>query len=100
MVLFSLFIHSISFNNYNISIKNKALNYLGKISYGIYVYHVLALNFTVFLFLKFESLRNLPPNIIVIFIYSLTFAITILIAHLSFKYFESYFLKLKHKFRV
>lgn len=98
-ILFSLFIHTLAYNNYGIEIKNKTINYFGTISYGIYMFHAIALNFTVFIFLKMKFISNLTDSIVVILINILTFAITILLAHLSYQYFESYFLKLKQKFR-
>ena len=99
MVLFGLFIHTIAHNNKEIKIKNPVLNYLGQISYGIYMFHVIALNTVVFLFLKVEWLKTFNDNMTIILIYILTFALTILMAHLSYRYFETYFLKLKNKFR-
>jgi len=99
MILFGLFIHTIAYNNRGVIIKSKVLNYLGQISYGFYMFHVLALNFVVFFFLKFEKLKNFGDEITIILINILTFALTIIIAHFSYKYYESYFLKLKNKFR-
>ncbi|WP_157814172.1 acyltransferase family protein [Olleya sp. Bg11-27] len=99
MVLFGLFIHTIAHNNFGVEIKNKALNYLGKISYGLYMYHVIALNAVVFLFLKLQKADLFNDRLTMILMYIMTFALTITIAHLSYKYFESYFLKLKNKFR-
>lgn len=98
-LLFGLFIHSIGFNNFGISIKNKMLNYMGSISYGIYMLHVLALNATVFLFLKIDMLKNLNNFGTILLIHTLTFTITIIMAHFSYVYFEKIFLKLKNKFR-
>ncbi|WP_299361737.1 acyltransferase [Winogradskyella sp.] len=97
--IFPVFIHTISFNNRKLTITNKTFNYLGTISYGIYMFHVIALNFVVFLFLKLDFLKNLQSELAILIIFSLTFAVTIAMAHLSYKYFESYFLRLKHKFR-
>ncbi|NNK88103.1 MAG: acyltransferase [Flavobacteriaceae bacterium] len=99
-VLFSFFIHSLSYNNLGIGITNKLLNYLGTISYGIYMYHIIALNTVVFLFLKIENLGIFNDTFTVITINILTFAVTIFISHLSYKYFESYFLNLKSKYRT
>ena len=97
--LFGLCIHSLACNNFKKSIENKALNYLGQISYGIYMYHIIALNIVVFMFLKIDYLKNFNDIFTIILILILTFAITIIMAHLSYKHFESYFLKLKQKFR-
>lgn len=99
-ILFSMFIFSISLSNFNIEIKNKTLNYLGKISYGIYMYHAIALNFIVFVFLKIQKTNILSNISMIILINVLTIGLTILISHFSYKYFESHFLKLKINYRV
>lgn len=98
-LLFGFFIHSLAFNNRGVAVNNKILNHFGSISYGIYMYHAIVLNAVVFLFLKIEMLQNLNGNLIIILMYLLTFAATLLIAHISYTYFELYFLKLKNKFR-
>ena len=99
MLLFGSFIHTIAHNNKGIEIRNRMLNYFGQISYGIYMFHVIALNIVVFLFLKVEWLKTFSDNMTIILINILTFALTIFMAHLSYRYFETYFLKLKNKFR-
>ncbi|WP_282068256.1 acyltransferase family protein [Olleya namhaensis] len=99
MVLFGLFILSICHNNFGVEIRSKTLNYLGQISYGLYMFHVIALNAVVFLFLKLQKHALFNDDFAIVLIYILTFALTITIAHFSFKYYESYFLKLKNKFR-
>ena len=100
MVLFGLFIHAIAFNNNGFKIKNSNLNYLGQISYGLYMYHVIALNAVVFVFLKLQNKNIFSDLMTIILIYILTFGLTFIMAHLSYKYYETYFLKLKHKFRI
>lgn len=74
--------------NIFISLEGRPIRYLGKISYGLYVYHpiaiVLALHATVWL--------GGPSDA---FLYPLALALTILIAGVSYKYFESYFLNFK-----
>ncbi len=97
-VLFSLFIYSISYGNFNIEIKNNTINYLGKISYGIYMYHAIALNCIVFIFLKIQKTNFLPDIVTILLINVLTIALTILLSHLSYKYYETYFLKLKKNY--
>ncbi|MGB3608111.1 acyltransferase family protein [Psychroserpens sp.] len=99
MVLFSLFIHSLAHNKVGKAIKIKFLNYLGRISYGIYMFHVIALNISMFFVLKAREQFILNDTISILSIYILTFGITILMAHVSYVYYESYFLKLKTKFR-
>ncbi len=97
--LFGFFIHSLAFNNRGVEVNSRLLNHFGSISYGIYMFHAIILNAVVFLFLKLEMLQNLNETLTIILMYLLTFAGTILIAHLSYTYFELYFLKLKNKFR-
>lgn len=98
-VLFGLFIHSLAFNNHGVELRSSLLDHLGHISYGIYMYHAIVLNAVVFMFLKLEILQNLNWTLTVVLLHLLTFAGTLLIAHLSYTYFELYFLKLKNKFR-
>lgn len=97
--LFAFFIHSLAFNNRGVEVKSKLLNHFGSISYGIYMFHAIVLNAVVFLFLKVQMLQNLNETLTIFLIHLLTFAGTLLIAHLSYTYFELYFLKLKNKFR-
>lgn len=72
----------------------KIFDFLGKISYGIYVIHPLIIFFSAML------LKNLnlpvPFKIAVVYVFVVTF--TILFAWLSYEYFEKRFLKLKLKF--
>jgi peptidoglycan/LPS O-acetylase OafA/YrhL len=74
-----------------ISLEVKPLRYLGKISYGLYMYHpiaiVLALQTTLWL--------SASSNVL---IYTLSLILTILLAGVSYKFFESYFLNLKTNF--
>ncbi len=69
--------------------ENKVLNYLGGISYGIYMYHSIAIVIAI------KLSMNLKIDII---IYPLAISLTILFSHFSYKYLEKPFLKLKNKF--
>ncbi|MEJ2113623.1 MAG: acyltransferase [Flavobacteriaceae bacterium] len=84
-ILFSVFILTICRNNFGLEIKNRIINYLGKISYGIYMYHVIALNTIVFLFLRIEKFNFFGNIMTILLINILTFALTILISHISYK---------------
>ncbi len=91
-LLFGLVILNFSSaKNLGISLENKVFNYLGKISYGLYMYHSIAILTSIKVLILFSTANN-----ILIFISSL--GITILMAHLSYFYFENMFLKLKHRF--
>jgi peptidoglycan/LPS O-acetylase OafA/YrhL len=70
------------------------LQYLGKISYGIYVIH-LPLVFAGLYFLGRE--RHSSAKALIIFI--ILVAATLGLAHLSFQYYESWFLRKKSKLR-
>ena len=98
-VLFSLFIHTLAYNNYGLEIKNRWINYFGRISYGIYMYHVICMNLVVFLMLRLKEHVLLNDTLSISLIYIFTFAITIFVAGLSYRYFEAYFLKLKTKYK-
>jgi peptidoglycan/LPS O-acetylase OafA/YrhL len=98
-VLFGLFIHTLSFNNHGIEITHKLTNHFGKISYGIYMYSAIAMNIVVFVFLKLPFKSSLGDTLTIFLINALTFILTIIFAHISYTYFEKYFLKKKIRFR-
>lgn len=98
-LLFSFFIHAICEIDFNFEITNKYINYFGEISYGLYLYHIFALNMAVFICLKIDNQFDINAYLMLFLIHILTFGLTILISHISYKYFESYFLKLKTNYR-
>ncbi|MCP9757273.1 acyltransferase [Lacihabitans sp. CCS-44] len=75
--------------------ENKYLSYLGEISYGIYMYHMFVI-YAIVLVLK-PFLGQMAPFFSTIAFYSILFLSVVLVAYLSKKYFEDYFLKLKAK---
>lgn len=93
-ILFGIIILNLAVNT---KLKNilewKALTYLGKISYGIYMYHFIVLIPVLVLASKLKTDNN-------IIIYSLILTITISIASISYHYFESFFLKRKRKYSL
>lgn len=66
-------------------LSSRILQYLGKISYGLYVWHVAVL----FILLEYAITGSLILDLLLLIV------ISIMMAHLSYKYFESYFLRLK-----
>ena len=70
--------------------KIKLLTWLGKISYGLYLTHMIALNCVVY-FMKQPS-----ENLLLLF--GSTLLLTIGFSYISYTYFERYFLSFKEKF--
>lgn len=96
--LFLIIIINVSTNpNSFLKLENNIFNLLGKISYGIYMYHLIV----VFIVLKvlnkinFSNFDDLLSNLI---LYILSIGFTILISYLSYTIFEFKFLKMKSRF--
>ncbi len=95
--LFAILILNTATNkNAVFSFNYRILNYLGKISYGIYVYHWII----IYLILDWVMCFKYNFWFFNILLYSSSFLISILISHLSYYYFEIWFLKLKEKFAI
>ncbi|MDG2334983.1 MAG: acyltransferase [Myxococcota bacterium] len=80
-----------------IKLRGRVLNYLGRISFGIYVYHSFVIAGLLLI------LRNLMPMEGFLFnftLYSSATLLTIVIAGLSHRYYESPFLRLKARYMV
>ncbi len=76
-------------------IRNKLLNYLGNISYGLYIFHILVIHIS-FQYLinkgiKLDDWRVLSAYIL------FTLGVSILMAMLSFEFFENYFLRVRER---
>lgn len=99
-VLFLIIILNVSLNtNSIIKIENNVFVFLGNISYGLYMYHLMIVAaFIGFLkYIGFDVNNSFGSQLIV---YSGVIGLTILVAWFSYRYFESWFLKIKHKFTV
>ena len=72
-------------------------SFLGKISYGLYMYHMMVVVFIIKIGLNFMSSDGFWFNI---YVYSLTLISTIVLASASYYWLETPFLKLKGKFTV
>ncbi len=81
-----------------INLEINILTYLGIISYGLYMYHMF-IDYSLRIFFMKSGKNFLQTSLIGPFLYHiLLFGFTVLIASLSYRYFESYFLKIKHKY--
>lgn len=99
-LLFLIVIINVSSNpNSVLKLENKTFVFLGNISYGIYMYHMIMI---VAVMLLMEKLgvavdNSLPSQCL---IYSLSVGLTILVSWVSYRYFETFFIKLKKKVTV
>ena len=96
VVAIILIIGQINIKNRIINLETSVFDYLGKISYGIYVIHPIL----IFLFSKFLFQLNIPSLYKYFAVYFIILGATILTAHLSYTWFEKYFMGLKKKFVV
>lgn len=91
-ILFGIIILNFAANKkIKISLENRVFNFLGNISYGLYMYHPIA----IVLALTICKSIQLTSNWL---IYPASFLITILLSSNSYNYFEKPFLKYKSKF--
>jgi peptidoglycan/LPS O-acetylase OafA/YrhL len=78
--------------------ENKVFVYLGKISYGTYVFHFAFMQFFFFVIKKYAFIPPLGHFLWLQVVYFIVYILILyFIAHLSFKYFEMYFLNMKSK---
>jgi peptidoglycan/LPS O-acetylase OafA/YrhL len=88
-ILFGVLIINFAANpNRIFSMENKILNYLGKVSYGLYIYHYIL----IIIVLRFCDNLNIMDNFIY---YTSSIMLTILVASLSYNFFEKRFIDMK-----
>jgi peptidoglycan/LPS O-acetylase OafA/YrhL len=91
-VLFSIIILNFATNPRPVfNLESRWTNYLGKISYGIYMYHCIAIMIVITSLRHFDISGNLQ-------IYTGTVLLTVALAAVSYRYFEERFIRLKLKF--
>lgn len=95
-ILFLIIIIHVSSNQKFQFLENRLFNYLGKISYGLYMYHFMIIPLVLSIYKK--SLANYEGSYGNVIIYGLTICLTVFISALSYHFFENYFIKLKSKY--
>lgn len=96
-VLFLIIILNVVGNkNIKIKLENNVFNFLGKISYGIYMYHFMIIPFVLLFVSNYKTQIN--PIALNVIIYVLVISLTILVSAISFYFFENKFIKLKSKY--
>ena len=97
-VVFTSLIMNLSLNKrFPVKLKSKKYDILGNLSYGIYMWHTIIITIVLSL-ANYTNMINTPLNNLFIFI--VPYLLTLVISYLSYKYFESGFLKLKKRFMV
>ncbi len=95
-ILFLIIILNVSNNTINLNFENKLFNYLGKISYGIYMYHFMvipAVLYTIKNYFNFQS-----ETAINTLTYSTVIILTVFISGISYRFIERPFINLKSKY--
>ncbi len=96
IVSLTLIIGQIQIKNRIINLETNVLDFLGKISYGMYVTHPILIFFLVPI-LNAIPIQNFYKYLLV---YFSVLSTTIAVSYLSYNYFEKYFLSWKHRFIV
>jgi peptidoglycan/LPS O-acetylase OafA/YrhL len=91
-----LIMGQITVQNRIINLDNKICNFLGKISYGMYVIHPLLIFYLAKIIGKFNSQDALSY----IQVYLVVVAFTIILAYLSYEFYEKRFLRIKTKYTI
>lgn len=95
VVTLIIIINQISNPNKLINLENKFFDYLGKISFGLYVYNPLVIYLMAYVINPLGIENDIVKQII---IYALVVAAIILVSHVSYHYFEKRFLKIKYNY--
>jgi peptidoglycan/LPS O-acetylase OafA/YrhL len=96
--LYGLLILNVSvINNKLVNLEKPWLTYLGVISYGLYMYHMLIDYVLRFVTAKIVAKHVMPAYVLIPLYYVALLMGSIAIAALSHRYFERYFLKLKDR---
>ena len=92
-ILFALIIINLAGNkNVLFTLDNTLLNYLGKISYGLYMYHFITMRVADLMCYKYPVMNTAFIK------FSFVLIVTIAIASLSYEFFEKRFINLKLKY--
>lgn len=89
-ILFAITIYNIVVNP-KINIDNKISRFIGKISYGIYMYH------WIIILLVFQFIPISNNNML---LYLIVFGLTIIVSWISYNTIESFFLNIKKRYEI
>ena len=98
MLLYSWLIVDVAANPRNVlPLDNRAFDYLGTISYGIYMLHMIGVYTAAEVFKHTSWWHGRSLALYCLAYYGLVFAVTLLLAHSSYRWFERPFLRLKDR---
>lgn len=97
---FIIFIMNVCSNpRSTLKLENRLFNWLGQISYGIYMYH-LGIVYLVMLFFTFVDLSNWNGWVFNILLHIIVIGLTLAVSEASRRWFEGPFLRLKSRFTI
>ena len=95
--LFAVMILNLSSNPKSfVNMENRFFNYMGKISYGFYMFHILSI-FVVFKLMK-PIFEEMPHQIVSLIVITISAVFVTIISSLTYHYLEEPLLKMKSKF--
>jgi peptidoglycan/LPS O-acetylase OafA/YrhL len=81
------------------NMENRLMNVMGNVSYGIYMYHTVCITICMYMLRK-TGLHNENYFLFNVLLYTLSVALTFLVAYFSYELFEKKFLYLKERFMI
>jgi peptidoglycan/LPS O-acetylase OafA/YrhL len=98
IVLYTWLIVNVAANPRNVlRVENRATDYLGTISYGVYMFHMIAVYATSYTFQRWRWWEGQPLVAYIATYYAMAIGLTILLATLSYHGFEKPFLRIKDR---
>lgn len=97
MLFLIIILNSTVNSNTFINLENRNLYILGKISYGIYLLHLMCIGIVLY-FMRKLSLWDLPTYTFNVIYYLTSIFLIIIVSYLSYYSFEIFFLRLKDKY--
>lgn len=92
-----IIIGQVNIANRLVNLENKFLNFIGKYSFGIYVYHPLI----IYVLYNSEWIKNIENELTrTILVFAIIILTTLVISYLSYEYFEKKFINIKSKYSV
>lgn len=96
---FLVIIMNVSLNGGSfLKLENRLMNFLGEISYGLYMYHMFIIVLVIRLI--YPYLSRISPLLADAGVYSGAILLTVLVSAVSYRYFERPFIRLKRRFAL